>query len=109
MKEKGQKIELWLFCIPERLKEDMKLLIMEKVRQELEEDRDADLNYILSTLPMDIQSSIRSGIPITRLTQVSSSKSITFKAFPYIYNLNTLILPRINEFSSILELFFFFF
>ncbi|ONI24095.1 hypothetical protein PRUPE_2G223500 [Prunus persica] len=79
MKEKGQKIELWLFCIPERLKEDMKLLIMEKVRQELEEDRDADLNYILSTLPMDIQSSIRSGIPITRLTQVPIFKDMDEK------------------------------
>ncbi|XP_008233515.1 PREDICTED: cyclic nucleotide-gated ion channel 1-like [Prunus mume] len=70
MKEKGQEIELWLFGIPEWLKKDIKPLIMDKVRQELEEDRDADLNFILSTFPSENQIQIKSAMPITRLKRV---------------------------------------
>ncbi|XP_021803175.1 cyclic nucleotide-gated ion channel 1-like [Prunus avium] len=70
MEEKGEEIELWLLGVPERLKKDIKSRIMDKVRQELEEDRDADLNYILSTSPSDLQIQIKPYMPITGLKQV---------------------------------------
>lgn len=61
MEEKGRE-ELWLskHCIPKRFNKDIKLPIMDKVRQQLDENSDADLDYILSILPCDLQSYIKS-------------------------------------------------
>ncbi|KAL6290827.1 hypothetical protein ACE6H2_008337 [Prunus campanulata] len=88
-KMKGRETELWLSknCIPKRLHKDMKLKIMEKVRQELEEDRDADLDYILSILPVDLQSQIRSCMPMARLKQV-----------PTLQNMDEPVLRRICQY-----------
>ncbi|ONI24105.1 hypothetical protein PRUPE_2G224000 [Prunus persica] len=72
MKEKDKETDLWLSanCIPKGLHEDMKLKIMEKVQQEVEENRNADLDYILSILPLDLQSYIKDCTPMARLNQV---------------------------------------
>ncbi|XP_020413013.1 protein CNGC15b [Prunus persica] len=57
MEEKGRETELWLSKngIPKKFKSQ----IMGKVRQELEENRDADLDYIFTILPLDLQTRIK--------------------------------------------------
>lgn len=78
MEGKGREIELWLSenGIPKEL-HNMKSKIMNKVRQELEENRDADLDHIITTLPSEIQKHIESCTPMARLKRVSSSKTMT--------------------------------
>lgn len=73
MEEKGREVEWWLAKngIPERTNKDIKRQIMKKVQQELEENRDADLDGILPILHSDIQDYIKSCMPLTRLKQVN--------------------------------------
>jgi uncharacterized membrane protein YheB (UPF0754 family) len=73
MEEKGREVEWWLAKngIPERTNKDIKRQIMKKVQQELEENRDADLDFILPILNSDIQDYIKSCMPLTRLKQVN--------------------------------------
>lgn len=73
MEEKGREVEWWLAKngIPERTNKDIKRQIMKKVQQELEENRDADLDGILPTLNSDNQYYIKSRMPLTRLKQVN--------------------------------------
>lgn len=73
MEEKGREVEWWLAKngIPERTNKDIKRQIMKKVKQELEENRDADLDSILPILHSDIQDYIKSCMPLTRLKQVN--------------------------------------
>ncbi|KAI5346232.1 hypothetical protein L3X38_014111 [Prunus dulcis] len=61
MEKKDNQTELWLSenGIPKNLINDIKQLIMDKVRQELEEDGDADLDYIFSILPPNLQIRIK--------------------------------------------------
>lgn len=75
MEEKGREVEWWLAKngIPERTNKDIKRQIMKKVQQELEENRDADLDGILPILHSDIQDYIKSCMPLTRLKQVNKS------------------------------------
>ncbi|CAL9007892.1 unnamed protein product [Prunus brigantina] len=76
MKEKGQEIEPKLFGIPESLNEDIKSQIMDKVQQELEEGRDADLDNILCTFPLERQNEIKSCMPIARLKRVPTFQNM---------------------------------
>ncbi|CAL8124939.1 unnamed protein product [Prunus armeniaca] len=71
MEGKGREIELWLSenGIPKEM-HNMKSKIMNKVRQELEENRDADLDHIITTLPSEIQKHIESCTPMARLKRV---------------------------------------
>ncbi|KAI5346260.1 hypothetical protein L3X38_014139 [Prunus dulcis] len=68
MEEKGREIELWLSKngIPKSFKSQ----IMGKARQEREENRDADLDYIHTILPLDLQTRIKNCMPMARLKQV---------------------------------------
>ncbi|XP_021831122.1 cyclic nucleotide-gated ion channel 1-like, partial [Prunus avium] len=77
MEEKAPEIESWFSKngIPKKL-HDLKLNIMNKVRQELEENRDADLHYILSNLPVDLRSHIESCMPMARLKKVLTLKKM---------------------------------
>ncbi|XP_040371454.1 uncharacterized protein LOC121051911 [Rosa chinensis] len=54
MEDKGEEVHKWLSqnCLPMHKESD----IMEKVRQQLQEDRDIDVNNILSILPLKLQS-----------------------------------------------------
>ncbi|KAL6126543.1 hypothetical protein ACLB2K_074590 [Fragaria x ananassa] len=66
-------IELWLSKngIPKRTMKDIKSKIMLKVRQELEENRDVDVDQdLISILPLKLQNHIKSCMPFTRLKQV---------------------------------------
>ncbi|XP_034203524.1 cyclic nucleotide-gated ion channel 1-like [Prunus dulcis] len=60
MEKKDNEIELWLSKngIPKNLINDIKSKIMNKVRQELEENRDADMDKIFSNLPSNLQNQI---------------------------------------------------
>lgn len=67
-------IELWLSKngIPKRKMKDIKSKIMLKVRQELEENRDVDVDQdLISILPLKLQNRIKSCMPFTRLKQVN--------------------------------------
>ncbi|CAL9007920.1 unnamed protein product [Prunus brigantina] len=80
MKERDketEETELWLSenGIPKRLHKDAKLKIMEKVQQELEENRNADWDYILSILPKNLPSQITKYMPMTRLKQVPTLRN----------------------------------
>lgn len=72
MQEIGQEIELWLSRsgVPKNPKEKIKLQIMEKVPQVLEENRNAGMEYIISILPSELQTRIKSFSPWNRLKQV---------------------------------------
>ncbi|CAL9007915.1 unnamed protein product [Prunus brigantina] len=71
MEEKGREIDLWLskYHIPKEL-HNLKSKIMTKVRQELEENRNVDLDQIITTLPSEIQKHIESCTPMARLKRV---------------------------------------
>ncbi|BBG97903.1 cyclic nucleotide gated channel 1 [Prunus dulcis] len=73
MEEKGREIELWLSKngIPKSFKSQ----IMGKARQEREENRDADLDYIHTILPLDLQTRIKNCMPMARLKQCYTSNS----------------------------------
>ncbi|VVA40967.1 PREDICTED: cyclic, partial [Prunus dulcis] len=60
MEKKDNDIELWLSKngIPKNLINDIKSKIMNKVPQELEENRDADMDKIFSILPSNLQNQI---------------------------------------------------
>lgn len=80
MEEKGEDIELWLSKsgIPKRSNKDIKSQIMEKVQHELEENRDVDVENILSILPSELQNYIKSRpffFGYENLKKVSSSLS----------------------------------
>ncbi|PRQ58951.1 putative rmlC-like jelly roll protein [Rosa chinensis] len=49
---------------------------MERVRQELEEYRDVDVENVLPILPVELQSYIKSCLPITRLKKVPMLRSV---------------------------------
>ncbi|VVA12348.1 PREDICTED: cyclic [Prunus dulcis] len=72
MEKKDPETELWLSKngVPKRLINDIKSQMMVKVRQEVEVDRDADLDYIFSILPSTLQMRIKQYMPMTRLKQV---------------------------------------
>ncbi|CAL9007911.1 unnamed protein product [Prunus brigantina] len=72
MEKKDPETELWLSenGVPKRLINDIKSQMMVKVRQEVEVDRDADLDYIFSILPSNLQIRIKKYMPMTRLKQV---------------------------------------
>ncbi|XP_048446501.1 uncharacterized protein LOC103936744 isoform X3 [Pyrus x bretschneideri] len=78
MEEKGRDIELWLFKrgVPTRLNKDMKLRIIEKVQQALEDGMDINLDNILPLLPSDVQSRIEDYMPLTKLKQVPMLRGI---------------------------------
>lgn len=73
IEEKTRELEWWLTKngIPEKSKNEIKLQIIKKVQQELEENRDADINRILSILPWELHGYIKSCMPLTKLKQVS--------------------------------------
>lgn len=70
--EIGQEIELWLSRsgVPKNPKEMIKLQIMEKVPQVLEENMNCGIEYIISILPSELQTRIKSFSPWNRLKQV---------------------------------------
>lgn len=72
MQEIGPEIELWLSRsgVPKNPKEKIKLQIMKKIPQVLEENRNAGLEYIISILPSELQTRIKSFSPWNRLKQV---------------------------------------
>ncbi|XP_021831116.1 wall-associated receptor kinase 2-like [Prunus avium] len=75
---KGRETELWLSKngIPKKLINDIKPQIMDKVQQELEGNRDADMDKIFSSLPLDLQSRITKYMPMARLKQVPALKKM---------------------------------
>nr|XP_028956518.1 uncharacterized protein LOC103417728 isoform X2 [Malus domestica] len=72
VEEKGLDIELWLFKrgVPTRLNKDMKLQIIEKVQQALEDGMEINLDKIFPLLHSDVQSRIEDYMPLTKLKQV---------------------------------------
>ncbi|XP_050119066.1 uncharacterized protein LOC126596155 isoform X6 [Malus sylvestris] len=72
VEEKGFDIELWLFKrgVPTRLNKDMKLQIIEKVKQALEDGMEINLDNIFPLLHSDVQSRIEDYMPLTKLKQV---------------------------------------
>ncbi|CAL9007909.1 unnamed protein product [Prunus brigantina] len=78
MKEKDKETELWLSKngIPKRLHKEMKLKIMKKVKEELEEDRDADMDKIFSILSENLQRQITEYMPMTRLKDVPTLRNM---------------------------------
>lgn len=69
VEKKIQDLELWLFKsgIPSKRKNE----IIERVRQALEQNCDVDVENILPILPEELQSYIKSCLPMTRLKKVS--------------------------------------
>lgn len=77
VEEKGPEIDSWLSVnypfIPVSSKENVKSQIMRKVKQELEGNRDVDVEDILSVLPSELRSYIQSYTTLGKLRKVSSS------------------------------------
>lgn len=75
VEKKGREVDLWLLKngIPSRRKNE----IMERVQQELAERRTVDVENILSILPEELQSYIKSLLPPIRLKKVSCSAIVT--------------------------------
>ncbi|KAL6131342.1 hypothetical protein ACLB2K_069718 [Fragaria x ananassa] len=105
-------IELWLSKngIPKRTMKDIKSKIMLKVRQELEENRDVDVDQdLISILPLKLQNHII--MPFTRLKQVPLLqkmderilKAICRELTPvmrYIYGEKLLVWPSLTSFPD---------
>ncbi|KAM5556185.1 hypothetical protein ABKV19_023859 [Rosa sericea] len=74
LEKKSKELDSWLFKsgIPSRRKNE----IMERVGQELEEYRDVDVENVLPILPVELQSYIKSCLPITRLKKVPMLRSV---------------------------------
>lgn len=77
LEEKGPEIETWLSVsspfIPVNSKDNIKSQIMRKVKQELEGNREVDVEDILSILPLELRSYIQSYTTVGKLKTVSSS------------------------------------
>ncbi|KAK9913349.1 hypothetical protein M0R45_037167 [Rubus argutus] len=71
MQKIDPEIELWLSRsgVPKNRKEKLKLQIMEKVPQVLEENMNAGLEYITSILPLELRTLIKKFSPWNRLKQ----------------------------------------
>lgn len=72
--EKGTEIEKWLsknVFIPKSGKDNLKLDIMKTVKPELEQDRDVDVEKILSILPFELRNQIESRMILKKLEAVN--------------------------------------
>ncbi|XP_050119652.1 uncharacterized protein LOC126596155 isoform X15 [Malus sylvestris] len=104
VEEKGFDIELWLFKrgVPTRLNKDMKLQIIEKVKQALEDGMEINLDNIFPLLHSDVQSRIEDYMPLTKLKQVPMLRGIDEDVFkiicqklePVRYTENTFIIQK---------------
>ncbi|KAK9913306.1 hypothetical protein M0R45_037127 [Rubus argutus] len=85
MEKKGQEVQRWLFKngIPSSIKSE----IMVKVEVELKENKDVNVENILSILPSYLQSYIKSRMPLSRLKQV-----------PLLENMDEGVLKAISEY-----------
>nr|XP_011470591.1 PREDICTED: cyclic nucleotide-gated ion channel 1-like [Fragaria vesca subsp. vesca] len=74
LEEKGPEIETWLSVsspfIPVNSKDNIKSQIMRKVKQELEGNREVDVEDILSILPLELRSYIQSYTTVGKLKTV---------------------------------------
>lgn len=81
LEEKDPEIESWLSVnspfIPVSSKNNVKSQIMRKVKQEIEGNRDVDVEDILSILPSGLQSYIQSFTTLSKLKTVSSSSFLS--------------------------------
>ncbi|KAB2597157.1 cyclic nucleotide-gated ion channel 15 [Pyrus ussuriensis x Pyrus communis] len=85
MKEEMEQHIDWLMPknrIPERLNQDMKSRILEKVEQQFQQDKvvywdnlDFDWHNLISLLPLDFQNEIKSYMPLTKLKKVKFLQS----------------------------------
>lgn len=85
MKEKMEQHIDWLMPrnrIPERLNQDMKSRILEKVEQQFQQDKvvywdklNFDWHNLISLLPLDFQNEIKSYMALTKLKKVKFIQS----------------------------------
>lgn len=71
VEKKGREVDSWL--LQNGIPSGSKNKIMERVQQELAERRNVEVENILSILPEELQSDIKSCLPLTRLKNVSCS------------------------------------
>lgn len=83
MEEKTREVELWLAKkgIPERENMGIKLHVIKKVQQELEDDEAGNLDVLFYTLSLDQQTFIQSCMPLNTMKKVIKFFQIHLRNF----------------------------